>query len=322
MISIGLVTYNSLPDLPPCLDSVQQQTWTDWRIVCLDNASQDGTRTWLETHHLHPISSPINAGYGRAHNHLIQISRLGDDDYYMPLNPDVILSTSYLAALVDILRETGAGWATGKLVQSNTQLLYSTGHALLWHGYAFNIAFGLPDDERFATPGEVFGAPGAAPLYSAAFVRRMIEQDGYFFDPDFFMYGEDVELDWRARRRGGRCWYTPYAVAFHRGSTPTTEMQIEAVGNRYLTAMRHTDHLPSLLIIMLGHCLLRVGVSPRLGLRLLWRLLRAMPGRIASRRSGQDLGDWFAWSVQQPSAQPRTWSGRLLRFAQHWMMPL
>lgn len=314
MIYIGIVTYNSLADLPTCLESIKQQSWQRWRLYFLDNASTDGTVAWLRAQNYDVIESPRNLGYGCGHNRLLQEIHLQQgEDYYMPLNPDVILDADYLRELVGCLEKNEAAWAIGKLIQPNKNRLYSVGHALLWHGYAFNIAYDMPDAADYAVSREVFGASGACPLYTARLVLEL-SQKGYFFEPNFFMYGEDVELDWRARRQGWRCWYSPDALAQHRGSSPSSALKIEALANRYLAAIMHSEHLFAIILIMVLHCLLRILITPSEGVRLSASLIRRAPTHLQKRQSGQNLDVWFRWSAQQPSNQPLSWLDRMQRF--------
>ena len=63
---------------------------------------------------------------------------------------------------------------------------------------------------------DVFGAPGAAPLYRREMLND-IEFQGQYFDESLFTWYEDVDLDWRAKNFGWRCVYTPKAVAYHIG---------------------------------------------------------------------------------------------------------
>jgi GT2 family glycosyltransferase len=52
----------------------------------------------------------------------------------------------------------------------------------------------------------------------AAFLllRRELIDDLGGFDPGFRMYGEDIDLCYRAARRGWERWYVPQAVVRHR----------------------------------------------------------------------------------------------------------
>jgi GT2 family glycosyltransferase len=62
-------------------------------------------------------------------------------------------------------------------------------------------------------PKEIFSPCAAAALYRASALR---EAGG--FDEDYFCYSEDVDLGYRLRLLGYRCWYAPDSVAHHVGS--------------------------------------------------------------------------------------------------------
>jgi len=104
---------------------------------------------------------------------------------------------------------------------------------------------------RDEVAGEIFGADGAAPLYRKATLEDVAipyadfhsgGPDGdrdteagrrsretlagplrEYFDEDFFMYKEDVDLAWRFQWRGWKTLYIPEAIAWHaRGSGDST----------------------------------------------------------------------------------------------------
>lgn len=322
-LCIGLVTYNSAADLPACLHALAAQS-IPLRLLAWDNASSDESAAWLENQSPIPVElirSPHNVGYGRAHNALIQRAALRPGDAWLVLNPDVILAPDYCARLWQGLREGGAGWGTGLLLRrTDPATLYSAGHAMLRDGYAFHIGAGLPDEPRWAQTRAVFGAPGCAALYTAEFLRD-VAPDGEVFDARFFLYGEDVDLDWRGQRRGWRCLCVGAARAQHRGSVPTPDLQAQALAHRHLSALKnaHWRDLLTLNLPLLGaHLLLRLLLTPRQGAQMARLILRCGPGmrkkRLADRASRAQMLDWFAWAAQQPTQQPRRLSERWRAF--------
>jgi N-acetylglucosaminyl-diphospho-decaprenol L-rhamnosyltransferase len=71
---------------------------------------------------------------------------------------------------------------------------------------------------------EVFGACGAAFL-----IRRDVFEELGGFDERFFMVYEDVDLSYRSRLAGYRCWYAADAVVRHAGSGTLGRMSDKAV---------------------------------------------------------------------------------------------
>ena len=65
---------------------------------------------------------------------------------------------------------------------------------------------------------EVFAGCGAALL-----LRKAMLDDVGLFDEDFFMYYEDMDLSWRARRRGWKIVYVPEATVRHAHAASSVE---------------------------------------------------------------------------------------------------
>ncbi|HYF64364.1 MAG TPA: glycosyltransferase family 2 protein [Herpetosiphonaceae bacterium] len=320
-VAVGIVAYNSGADLPGCFAALAAQTYPALEIRVLDNASADDGVAWLAAHqpHVPLLRNPRNEGFARGHNRLLAADPLGPTDYYMPLNPDVRLAPDYVARLLARLEATGAGWGTGKLLLAQSgRSIYSVGHALRRDGYAFNIGHGLPDAGQFEQAREIFGAPGAAPLVRQSLIEAL---GGELFDPTMFLYHEDVDFDWRARRRGWRCWYEPLAVATHRGSQPGGRLRTQALGNRYLSVLKNAEPADLLcfnLPLMAAHCAGRLALTPREGWSLVRQLLRHGPAAWAKRRPAAlpraALEGWFRWGASQPTGQPTTWRQRWRAF--------
>jgi GT2 family glycosyltransferase len=386
-VHIGIVTYNSLSDLPACLAALNAQTYPDVTMTVVDNASSDGCAAWVRANlpAVRVIENSENVGFGRAHNQAM--AAVGDGDYYLALNPDAELAPGYIARLVAALERSDPafGFAVGKLLLkdsdgAHTGRLYSAGHALTRSGYAFNIGYGLDDAPAFSAEREVFGAPGAAALYSGRLIwalqphpqgdisdangltppevktsvlpckrslplpkstkgtekrtsrsfspfsglvfsvaggfnlwRKMGDSHGEthgFFDPDIFLYGEDTDVDWRARRAGWRCLYVPTADASHRRSSPRPELNVLILGNRYLSAIKNSypfDLWMLVIPLLILHCAARLAFTPRFGVLLIAHVIREWPrfwrkrGRAAVPRS--EMLKWYRWSKAQPGVK-------------------
>ncbi len=322
MVYVGIVSFNTLSDLPDCIACVKKQTYKDLRIIVLDNNSSDRSVAWLRTQKgVTLIESRKNLGFGRAHNAIISSIRLKQGDYYVALNPDVRMSPSYVLELVKACKTHKAHWATGKLYKDvRSRKLYSAGHGLRKDGYAINIGYGEKDSAYWNQGREIFGAPGAAPLYTFKLIKAL-SRSGSFFDQRMFLYYEDVDVDWRARLLGFRCWYEPAATAEHPGGGFRSAYEIEALANRYRSVFKNAI-LSDLLLYniprLTGHVLLRLLTTPRKGLRLLSAVMRRAAvfpfNRTRRTVSAQYMNNWFIWSARQPTRQPSTLTQRFVLF--------
>jgi len=230
-VSVQIVAFNSEPDLGPCLQSLKSQTWRDFRIRILDNASTDGTRGLLRSLDADILLADSNAGFAAAHNRL---ARTWPAPHILFLNPDTVLEPGFLGNLVSaIAGQPRAGSATGKLLRMDGVTLDSTGIVMTRNQRHLDRGAGEPDRGQYDTPGEVFGPSGAAALYRYACLEDVALGD-QFFDEDFFAYREDADLAWRCRLMGWTSLYVPSARARHRRRvTPERRASLPPILNRH-----------------------------------------------------------------------------------------
>jgi len=248
LVSVGIVTWNSERHLPACLDGLEGQGYSRLELIVIDNGSADRSVALVRERWptARVIENGKNEGFCRAHNAGIRASA---GEYYLALNPDVQLLPGFIQHLVSTLESrpefgsaVGKMWQLGKVTPP---LLDAAGLFLDRRRHQYLRGRGKPDRGQYDMAEEVFGADGAAPLYR----RRMLEDVkilGEYFDEAFFAYMEDVDLAWRARLLGWKCWYEPAAIAFHartfqpgRRLAIPAEMRRIAVRNRYLMLLKN-----------------------------------------------------------------------------------
>ncbi|WP_301626455.1 glycosyltransferase family 2 protein [Paenibacillus apis] len=218
-VSVHIVTFNSCKDIEACLEAVLQQTYPVEQIILVDNDSSDDTLERAEATRIRSgkeivvIPNKKNVGFAPAHNQAI---RLSGADYMLILNPDVILTSTYVEYLIRTMnKDREIGSASGMLVfQSHPEIIDSTGLVMnrIWR--AFDRGAGEPS-ANWKVSGEVFGVSGAAAMYSRTMIEAISVQD-QFFDDDFFAYKEDVDVAWRGRLFGFKSYYCAEAVGYHK----------------------------------------------------------------------------------------------------------
>ena len=230
--SINLLTYNGLKFLPQCVDSVLNQSYKEYDFLIIDNNSVDGSRDYLKT--LNPsqfikiIFNERNVGFAAGHNQGI---REGDSEYILCLNQDVILDKDFLKNAVEILnKDDKIGALQPKLLRlkkidnelQKTNTIDTTGLVMFKNRRIINRAQGARDTEfriQNLEYREIFGADGAAPIYkreSLENTKILISGNKFeYFDEDFFIYKEDVDLAWRMRLYGWETVYAPDVIGWH-----------------------------------------------------------------------------------------------------------
>jgi len=265
-VVVSLVTHNESRDTERLLPTLFAQTFRDFAVVAVDNRSEDGTRASLAAaQKLAPVpmeivASPENLGFTGGHNVAIAKAVERGAEWILVLNADVVLAPDYLAALLADAERPGREWVgamTGKVLRAEgpdllpTEVVDTVGIRMTRGGRHFDIGAGEPDAGRWDRPAEVFGVSGCVALYRVAALADVKVSTG-FFDEDFFVYREDVDLAWRLRGRGWAARCVPAAVAWHRRrNLPERRRAMSAVANlhsvknRFLLRINNAgpDHL-------------------------------------------------------------------------------
>lgn len=246
-VSVLIVNYNAGRELAECLETVFAQDYDGpIDISVIDNASCDDSLDLIKQEaKVRLIKNETNRGFSAAMNQGIDQS---EGELVLCLNFDVRLSPDFLTqAVLALTEDKQVGAVSGKLLGSavgGQPILDSTGITMEKMIPADRSA-GLADDENVKAGQNVFGVSGAAALYRRAMLDSVrIGQE--YFDEDYFMVAEDVDLAWRALQKGWICRYVPTAVAVHvRGVTRKNSKPRQAhynrLGNRnrYLTIYKN-----------------------------------------------------------------------------------
>jgi GT2 family glycosyltransferase len=212
LASIIIPNWNGAQHLPVCLEALQAQTYPHLEVILVDNASTDGSQALVTEQYpeVRLLSLERNLGLTGGNNAGFRAAR---GEILISLNNDTQADRRLVEALVTALQEhPEAGMAAAKmLLFDRRDTLHSAGDGYGVDGIPFNRGVWQHDEGQFNEPGWVFGGCGGAVAY-----RRAMLDDIGLFDESFFMYCEDVDLNWRAQLAGWRCWYTPGALVYHK----------------------------------------------------------------------------------------------------------
>jgi len=217
LVSINILTYNAQDLIEQCLKSVLEQTYENLEILVIDNASTDNTlekirNSKFELRNIRIIKNKKNLGFSAGHNIGI---REGRGEYVLCLNQDVVLDKDFIKYAVKIMeQDEKIGSVQGKLYKQD-KILDATGLIIFKNRRVINRGQGEEDSSTaFGTSGKIFGVDGAAPLYRQKALED-IKINNEYFDEDFFMYKEDVDLAWRLRLYGWKAVYESRAIGYH-----------------------------------------------------------------------------------------------------------
>lgn len=217
MTPILILNWNNAADTLACLQSLQQQTHTDFRVWVLDNGSHLGDLRTLQNgfptdDRFQLLSLPNNLGFTRGANYLLREHVLpANYPFVALLNNDTEVEPQWLEQLLAQARQTGADMVASCMVNFfDRTRMDNAGHFLLNTGEILPLGHDEPVDQ-YLTPREIHGACAGAALYRVEMLRHI-----GLFDPFFHTGYEDAELGLRALLCGYSCHYAPQAVVYHK----------------------------------------------------------------------------------------------------------
>jgi len=221
--------------LPDLMLSLEKQTFTEFSVLVIDNASADGSVDFLREKYpqVKIIRNFRNLGFSAAHNQGIKYAMAMwkdepmDSNYVLITNPDIILTPDYLEKLVAAAdTHPEAASFSGKLLgatraeddgfkdDTKTNTIDSTGLSISRSRRVTDRGAGELDSGQFDQSQEVFGVSGALALYRLSALDA-VRHGEEFFDDDFFAYKEDADLAWRLQLAGFFARFVPEALAYH-----------------------------------------------------------------------------------------------------------
>ncbi|MFC5861911.1 glycosyltransferase family 2 protein [Acidicapsa dinghuensis] len=232
-ISIVIVSFNTRDVLRQSLQTVVQETGNlKIEVFVVDNNSRDGSVEMVHSEFpfVLALSSAVNLGFGAANNLALKQAR---GKYIVLLNSDAFLRPDALRlAFQHMENAPKVGLAGGRLMSRDSSWqpsarmfpsLRSDFLAMsgLAHRFRDSRFFGY-SDRTWADPTEpaqVDWVPGAFSIIRADALRQV-----GFFDPDFFLYSEEVDLCRRIKNAGFNIMYWPDIEIIHIGGESSRQM--------------------------------------------------------------------------------------------------
>jgi len=224
-LSIIIVNYNTRNILRQCLRSIcLQDHGVSLEAVVVDNASSDGSAAMVrkEFPRVKILENERNLGFSAGNNRGLPVC---EGEFVLLLNSDTLVLPGTLASVLTFARAHPESGILGcKLVRPNSELDWAcrrgfpTPLVALFKFLGFHRLF--PRSKLFGRYNitykdpnltyEVDSVVGAFMLIS----RGVLEQVGGL-DENFFMYGEDLDLCFRAKKAGFRVHYLGQSQVIH-----------------------------------------------------------------------------------------------------------
>jgi GT2 family glycosyltransferase len=253
LVTALIVSRNSKDELLQCLKALFASADVPVDAVVVDNDSSDGSPAAVadEFPHATVLVQSKNLGYGRAANAGLERCQ---GRFVLLLSPDVIVDPQCVGRLADLLlTRPDAGAAGPRLtlpsgkVDPDARRAFPIPSTLLYQTVGLSRLF--PTSPRFGRHN--MGHVAESELHeidagtaACLMLRRSALDRVGFFDPRYFMFGEDLDLCYRLKLGGWKVFYVPTAAAEHRvkAAPPDKRRQISLERHRAMWTYHFKHH--------------------------------------------------------------------------------
>ena len=216
-VSIILLNWNNFGDTKKCLESLRRIDYPNYRIIVVENGSEDDSLQQLERESgIELIRNQENLGFAGGNNSGIKFAMKEKFDYILLLNNDTEVDGQFLSFLVAEMQSNArTGIAGSKIYYWGSQRkIWSAGGGISrFLKRTFQYGENQIDQGQVDQRREVDFVSGCAML-----IRREVVEKVGVLDPVYFMYYEDVDYCQRARQAGFNVVYVPQSVIWHKVS--------------------------------------------------------------------------------------------------------
>ena len=242
-LSTIIVNYNVRDLLMDAIASLKRaMEGIDGEIIVVDNASTDGAIEMLNRDHPDVVTVQLdrNYGFGVANNAGIERAK---GEFILLINPDTVVQEDTLRTMLKFMRSNPkAGVAGCKILNPDGSFEPASKRGFPSPWSSFSRVFGFsrlfPKSKLFGgynltwldsdTTCEVEALSGCFMFFRGSLVKQLKG-----FDPDFFMYGEDLDLCWRVKQEGWQVWYHPATNIIHLKGESTRRSSLDSIAMFY-----------------------------------------------------------------------------------------
>lgn len=212
----------------------------DAEIIVIDNNSNDGSCEFIKTKYPEVIliENKENVGFAKGNNQGVQIAQ---GEYVCILNPDTVVPSSIFISLINNLNcLPNPGIIAPRLIDGTGHFLQESKRNIPSPLTSFRRLFGLKlgKVKNYYADHIPDHAISDVDILVGAFMlmKREVYLEVGGFDEDYFMYGEDIDLSYKIKKKGWINYYNgKYTVIHFKGES--TDRNADYV-KRFYGAMR------------------------------------------------------------------------------------
>lgn len=213
-VFVVVLAWNYYNHTKRCLESLRTVEYDNLNVLVVDNNSSDKTSENIKKDfpEFNILTLSKNLKFSGGNNEGVNHLNPEKDDFIIFLNNDTIVSKNFVKKLINpLLEDKKAIISTPKILYSSNinKIWYAGGVVNLWFGIIKHIGIRDFDGPKYSFKTKTDYASGCCFCIKFDDFRKL------YFDNDFSMYCEDVDLSLRARKMNRFILYVPDSVILH-----------------------------------------------------------------------------------------------------------
>lgn len=221
-VIVSMVSFNAKEYLRDSLtDLLKQKTNSEIEIWVVDNNSYDGSVQMLKKDFpkVKLLEEEKNLGFAKAQNIILEKAK---GDYYLLVNPDTKIPEDAIEKMVKFMEENpSCGIASSKIKNFSNSMESNGGDlpfGLALVSWVFNLeilgiksSFHRSDKDFYESKKDLGWVGGTFMMIK----KEVLEKVG-LLSPEYFMYVEDVDYCYRAKKKGFKIMINPEVEIQHK----------------------------------------------------------------------------------------------------------
>jgi GT2 family glycosyltransferase len=254
LVGIVTVTYNSGEVIDDFMKSILRQTYIDFNLYIIDNASSDDTLKRVQDYsdpRIVIVPNQVNSGVAEGNNIGIRAALNDGCPLVLLINNDTVFDADLLEELIAGLRKHTCDMVVPKILffdQPDT-IWYAGGYFNVWRGCGNHFGLGDKDIGQF----DLTKAVSYSPTCCMLIMREVFDRVG-LMDSNYFLYFDDTDFCLRASKAGMMLFYLSTVRIWHKVSSLTGGTSNFAL--RYITrnhvyyVLKHFSPMRALLYLI------------------------------------------------------------------------
>lgn len=220
-VYIIVLNWNGKEDTLECLKSLEKISYSNYKIVVVDNGSEDDSVSEIKKQfsEVKIIENKKNLGFAGGNNVGMKYAINGGADYVLLINNDTTVEENFLSELVKTGESDEKIGILGSKIYfySDPNRIWFAGGKVNWlKNKGTHIGLDQIDNGQYDKIKETDYLTGCCLLIK----REVIEKIGVLAE-DYFLYYEDTDFSLRTKNVGYRSIYVPKSKIYHKISRST-----------------------------------------------------------------------------------------------------